>query len=238
MRGFMDMLNSILILPKPQIETWESYEPEANINFKTKCAKTLGILIKLACIGYILDNVWLQVLIDQTASQNSLKMEPMFWLWKRIRSWTEEHKNEIKSVTDRHQTPQKGYRRSPKAHQKGTKLMPKRAKNTQMMLRGKRFDFLMIFWQFWVTTSAPFSSQDPQKCLKQYVRKSMLKRYQLFIPKSCKNHAQTMVKSNENSDTFRNLRFLWFCKEYNVFLWISHIRRVRNHQQIHIKFTT
>ena len=156
-------------------------------------------------------------------------MESIFWLWQGIRSWTGEHKNEIKSVTERHQTPQKGYRRSPKAHQRGTKLMPKRAQITQMMLRGKKFDFLMIFDPFWVTTSAPFSSQDPQKCLKQYVRKSILKRYQQSIPKSCKNNEQTMVKSDEKDHTFRNLRFLWFCKVYNVFLWICHISRVRNH---------
>ena len=54
----------------------------------------------------------------------------------------------------------------------------------------------------------------------------MPEKYQKWMIKSWENHAEMVPKSHQKSHKIRTLRFVWFSKEYNVFLLFYHIRGV------------
>ena len=120
--------------------------------------------------------------------------------------------------TEAGKTKTKVIQKASKGHQISTKLIPKRAKVSPNDAQEQKYRFLIDFDTILETISAQLSIKNPIKWLKKGLRKSMQEKYWNFMIKSWKNHAKMAPKFNHKSCEIQHSRFLWFCKESNVFL--------------------
>ena len=74
---------------------------------------------------------------------------------------------------------------------------------------------------FWTPLAAIFG-QKSKKGVQKGIQKSMLKKVRKLVGKLSENGAKMGSKIDEKASRFRNLRFIGFCREYNVKIVFLH----------------
>ena len=119
----------------------------------------------------------------------------------------------------------KGSRTEPKGSQMATRMTPKPIQNDPRTSNWPSHAKLQFWDRFWMrlgtaqgSTLVPKSGKAPWKSYEKIYLKSDVEKVVIFIRKSSEIDAKIAPKCR----THRNLRFLYFCKEYNVKIVFYH----------------
>ena len=102
---------------------------------------------------------------------------------------------------------------------KGHQISTKTCQGLPKWCLGAKVQILYRFWlDFGNNFGSIFNQKIQIKCSTNCLRKSMQEKCKNLMIKPWKSHTEIVLKVDEKSYEIQTVRFLWFCKESNVFL--------------------